>query len=297
MDCREYAVAALNEEDAHGLLEETQSDDSYLAAPLCCCSHPFAITGLIALILGVPLTLLALRTPDRDPDRGPSLFCFALMLSDTYEVLLLKKQFEKRVGLFDCDAYSVFSDAPVLLGGWPPVRAEVIPGQLRVPHDPVYNFALNTRVFLRVWARVLAHAEFRRHDWTVKLDPDTVFLPDRLRQHLRRGPSPRARVSLLNCRLGLRGPIELLSARAVEALGAGLQRCRAERAGGLDTEGEDTYLDACLKLLGVSQVEDFGLLSDARCREQPFPCTAGRVAFHPFKRVDRYFQCLAQAQG
>mmetsp|Transcript_11068 Transcript_11068/g.22914 ORF Transcript_11068/g.22914 Transcript_11068/m.22914 type:complete len:289 (-) Transcript_11068:98-964(-) len=253
------------------------------------------VTVLIALLASTAIWVAHVEHRPWTSEQRPSLFCFVLMLSDTYEALLLKEQSEQGAGVFGCDDYSVFSDTDQPLGSTA-VRPEVVPGPLHVAKDPRYNFALNTRVFLRVWERVFARAAFARRDWTVKVDPDTVFLPGRLREHLRRGPSPRQRVFLVNCRFGLHGPLEVLSRPAVSALEAGLRRCRAERAAGLDTEGEDMYLAACLKLLGVRGVEDFGLLSDAACMERPFPCTSGRPAFHPLKRVDKYRRCLAQAE-
>lgn len=250
---------------------------------------------LIALLVSIAILVAYVEHRPWTPEQSPSLFCFVLMLSDTYEVLLLKEQSEQGAGVFGCEDYSVFSDTDRRLGSTA-VRPEVVPGPLHVAKDPRYNFALNARVFLRVWERVLARAAFARHDWTVKVDPDTVFLAGRLREHLRRGPSPRGRVFLVNCRFGLRGPLEVLSRPAVGALEGGLRRCRAERAEGLDTEGEDVYLAACLGLLGVRGVEDLGLLSDENCMEQPFPCTSGKAAFHPLKRVDKYLHCLAQAE-
>jgi len=229
---------------------------------------------------------------------GPSLFCFALMLSDSYEVALLSQQFDKGVSLFGCNGYSVFSDAALQLGRLRPLVSEIIPGPLRVDTDPRYNFALNTRVFLRVWDRVFTEGKFRDYDWTVKVDPDTVFLPSRLREHLSWNPPPGDGVMYVNCPrdFGFHGPLEVLSRQAVELFRAGTGRCRRERAAGLDKEGEDMFLAACLELLHVDRVKDFGLLSDEACMEHPFPCYSGKVAFHPLKRADKYFECLAQAE-
>mmetsp|Transcript_120974 Transcript_120974/g.376039 ORF Transcript_120974/g.376039 Transcript_120974/m.376039 type:complete len:295 (+) Transcript_120974:64-948(+) len=256
-----------------------------------------ACIGVAAAVLcaAVAAAVLAWLTIGRQP-QDLSLFCFALMLSDSYEVSLLRGQFELGAGIFGCDEQAVFSDAEVSLGSGSSGQVQVIPGPLRVGKDPRYNFALNTRVFLRVWDRVFAEGRFERCGWTVKADPDTVFLPGRLRQHLLQGPSPESAVSYVNCRLGLHGPLEVFSRAAVEALLPGLQRCRRERAAGLDTEGEDMFLARCMELLGVQQIQDFGLLSEEACMEQPFPCLSGKVAFHPLKEVGRYFQCLRQAE-
>merc|ERR1711994_679207 len=52
-----------------------------------------------------------------------SLFCFSVYAEDTgspkpsYEKELLSEQFEKKVSIFACDAYEVYSDVEVSLGG------------------------------------------------------------------------------------------------------------------------------------------------------------------------------------
>jgi len=251
-----------------------------------------AVSTSLLLLLAVVLLLLA---PWQEP--APSLFCFLLMQSDSYEVRLVQEQFDRGVGIFACDEYSAFSDMELPLGSKTDLRAAAIPGPLRVRRDPRYNYALNTRVFLRVWSRVVADAKYRSSSWTVKVDPDTVFLPQRLRERLAEGPAHGAKLSFINCRFGLHGPIEVLSRSAVATLGAGMDRCRLERAVGLDTEGEDMFLSRCLDLLGVLQVEDYGLLSEEACMERPFPCRSGKVAFHPLKEANMFLQCLKQAGG
>merc|ERR1719469_1847477 len=45
---------------------------------------------------------------------------------------------------------------------------------------------VNTNVFLRTWEQVRDSSPFENFDWTVKVDPDTVLLPDVLKSHLRR---------------------------------------------------------------------------------------------------------------
>ena len=78
-----------------------------------------------------------------------------------------------------------------------------------------WNTALNTKVFAKVWHRVFDDKLFEESDWTVKVDPDAVFLPWRLREHLL-GARPQEEVFLNNCRAGLHGPIEVVSRGGME---------------------------------------------------------------------------------
>lgn len=101
---------------------------------------------------------------------------------------------------------------------------------------------------------------------------------------------------LNNCRYGLHGPIEVLTAAAVTVYVEGLPRC----ASLLDQPwGEDKYLDRCMLRLGVSRANVFSLLDETACNENPAPCGSAAVAFHPFKTVQDYFACwiFAHAYG
>mmetsp|Transcript_166164 Transcript_166164/g.403734 ORF Transcript_166164/g.403734 Transcript_166164/m.403734 type:complete len:225 (+) Transcript_166164:2-676(+) len=88
-----------------------------------------------------------------------------------------------------CDAYAVYSNvsAVQLLG---PQRVAslhlssdgvAVKGSMDVPKNLDFHTADNAPVFHQVWQQVFKEATYRRYDWTIKLDPDTVFLPDRLR--------------------------------------------------------------------------------------------------------------------
>ena len=85
--------------------------------------------------------------------------------------------------------------------------------QTQVPSGGQWNTALNTPVFAAIWKKVLELPEFKAHAWTVKLDPDTVFLPARLESFLPKNAAP---TFLVNCNEGLHGPIEVVSRAAVE---------------------------------------------------------------------------------
>merc|ERR1712178_375743 len=98
----------------------------------------------------------------------------------------------------------------------------------------------------------------RDYNWVVKLDPDTVFFPDRLRGILaRRRPMSLIRESpelssmyLNNCEYGLHGPIEVLSRDATsDFILTGLDNGKCDFLLS-NAWGEDTFLDHCLRAVG-----------------------------------------------
>mmetsp|Transcript_78672 Transcript_78672/g.202630 ORF Transcript_78672/g.202630 Transcript_78672/m.202630 type:complete len:999 (+) Transcript_78672:99-3095(+) len=293
---------------------------------------------------------------------GPSLYCFSLMMPFGYEPGLLATQRSRGVGIFSCDESTVFSNLTHLVTGEAsPVPIELVDGSLAVAYGGRWGTALNTGVFNRLWTEVIRQGRYRYHDWVVKVDPDAVFFPERLREMLalvspmskvhthgkepaqfqcgacqldsQRGTTCSAHVKTLqqqghscsealelaarpppadcgcacddfscdlpgeamylnNCKWGLHGPIEVLSRRAVATYVAGLPKCVKL----LDNPwGEDKFLDQCMISLGVKRVDEFHLLSETACGEQPAPCGTSDVAFHPFKSMDTWQVCAMKA--
>jgi hypothetical protein len=140
---------------------------------------------------------------------------------------------------------------------------------------------------------------YLEHDWTVKVDPDAVFAPARLRGILQSYKEVGNGVYLNNCKYGLHGPVEVLSRRAVQAWSQGWPWCQShfrERCHGDCLWGEDMFMDQCLsKVLGVTRQNDFRLLVEDHC-DAPSgwqSCTdSSKAAFHPFKTLSGYQQCL-----
>ncbi|CAK0830620.1 unnamed protein product, partial [Prorocentrum cordatum] len=211
----------------------------------------------------------------------PSLFCFLVMMAGSGEQELVVSQLEREGGIFGCESRTVFSDQEVLLRAG---QLQVLTRAVAMPSSEVGDTAkpgqttsswLNAATFEQVWRGVRGDGSFKSHAWTAKLDPDTVFFPERLRRRLARvDGAGSAGLYLLNCpRLGgmLFGGIEVLSRRAVELFLEGEALCRSE----LDWSGwgEDWFLQKCLDWLWVGHVADFGLLADARGH-----CTFGAPA-------------------
>jgi len=278
------------------------------------------------------LSVNASRPAGQDAALGSdlSLWCFVLMLPWGYEPVLLAAQLEKGTGIFGCDEYAVFSNdsrplhadaasletaaaAAIGAGGVPPRdRAErrlttlPIGGSLSVGLGGKWGTAMNTDIFVRVWAAVILLGRFQHHDWTVKADPDTVFLPSRLRQLA--ALEPPGAGYLNNCEFGLHGPIEVLSREGVAAYAKDPSACEGIRHDAMDLShphddedhafGEDQFLRLCLEKVGVRRVEEFDLLlAEKACGQKPVVCQAGKISYHPFKGIQEWFNCWGLASA
>jgi len=229
--------------------------------------------------------------PAEAPAGSVTLWCFLLTFPRGDELELVKAQLLKGMGIFACDGHAAFSSKKVMLG--PGVFTTAVPGDMSVKMGGPYNIALNTEVLLRVWRKVWDMDAFSSFDWVVKVDADSVFFPSRLRSHA--SITPGGPLFLNNCGAGLHGPIEAMTREAVWLFRDGNERCQEEQVTDWTTQGEDDYVMGCLQLLGAQQYNDFGVLSEVACGEDPSPCVSGKVAFHPFKTVGAWFQCAAEA--
>mmetsp|Transcript_35267 Transcript_35267/g.101284 ORF Transcript_35267/g.101284 Transcript_35267/m.101284 type:complete len:562 (-) Transcript_35267:151-1836(-) len=229
---------------------------------------------------------------------SPSLYCFSLMLPWGNEVSLIRAQLAKGVGIFSCDDWTVISNQSVVLSPGPPalIRTDVMGGSLKCSFGGEYHTALNSEIFYRVWSKVAKIGRFSQHDWTVKMDPDAVLLPMRLRQHVA-GRIPATPLYINNCFEGLHGPIEVVSSGGMKVFADGLEHCRESLEGEWMTYGEDVWLRRCFGLLALARADDYDVLREKACKpfKNPIPCTYNAVSFHPLKKPEAYFKCLAQA--
>jgi len=210
----------------------------------------------------------------------PDLFCFTVMGVPAREQGLLLSQKSKHKGLFECPDWAVFASTKI------PPCSHVIEGlQTQVPSGGQWNTALNTPVFAAIWKKVLELPEFKAHAWTVKLDPDTVFLPARLESFLPKNVAP---TFLVNCNEGLHGPIEVVSKAAVENV-------QWETCGNI--QQEDLWLQSCLFRSGALPRPAFpGMLLEKGCVPRiQASCGTANVAFHPKKTFPEWWSCWLQA--
>ena len=104
--------------------------------------------------------------------QGTSLFCFSAVMwhagktraeYDT-EAQIANNWKDHGVGIMQCDEHMILDgiEAPVSTWG-------------------SYS---NIDAFIEIWENVRKDGRYLQHDWVVKVDPDAVFFPDRLRVHL-----------------------------------------------------------------------------------------------------------------
>jgi len=215
----------------------------------------------------------------------PSLFCFAVIRALSYEVVLIRAFYPYSVSIFGCNSWVVYSDQKAWLGD------DVYSVQSDAPKAKYVGLWLNVDIFMNAWKKIFIAQEYLKRDWTVKVDPDAVFLPSRLRNHLR--PFNGGMLFFRNCPKfsSMQGPLEVLSRDAVVNFGRNYNNC----VNGIDQShiGEDGFLQKCMEMLGVGSSQDWSLLVDKYCGQEPAPCTNGwAAAFHPFKDVRLYAKCL-----
>jgi len=230
-----------------------------------------------------------------------SMWCWVLMRPPpNYETGLVRFQFHKRLGIFGCDGYAVYSNQSLVLGN--STKTRVVDSNLSCSVGGEFKTALNLHIFMTLWNKIIADGDYAGYGWTVKVDPDSVFHPERLRSVFKYG-SIKDKVYFNNCKFGLHGPIEVFSRNAVQAWGWGKDQCDAhfrKLCAGDCFWGEDMFIDQCLsRVLKVRrELKDSLLVEDhcdapegwADCSDQKF------VAYHPFKNVSKWYTCWSKAQ-
>jgi hypothetical protein len=221
------------------------------------------------------------------------------MLPYGIEVLLLRQQAEHGTGIFACEETTAFSSRSVRLSA-------------KFYTEPLYNTSLycrrggtwgtylNTHIFQKIWMQIIYDGRYKFHDWSVKVDPDTVFFPNRLRDILR---DPEFRESEIhngavvhNCGHGLHGPIEVLSRRAMQVFGENMWDCGKKPQ-------EDFFLSECMDRLQARVHYRDDVLAESGCflegKGMKDPkwqgCYTAHAAFHPFKSPEQQTECRAHA--
>jgi len=213
----------------------------------------------------------------------------------------MKNQLRKKAGIFGCNDFAVISDHKESLGLGSPGCHEVWTWVNKVPAVRVGKYGvngmttnswLNALTFIIAWDTLISSNHLWAHDWVVKVDPDAIFLPDRLRTKLT--PLTGGPRFLLNCNdhgPKIFGALEVFSVPAIRKYQQQIGICKGMNWQGW---GEDMYMQECMKRLAVPGVVDFALVGDSRCGFAP--CTDGtRVAFHAFKDIPSWNGCYQQA--
>ncbi|CAK9027688.1 unnamed protein product [Durusdinium trenchii] len=246
-----------------------------------------------------------------------SMHCVALFRAWHPEQKLLELQYEKKAGIFACESFGLYSSQEVEL--FPGVVSRRVHSAMMCEIGGMFITALNLGIFLAFYRQVILEAEFLKSAWVIKVDPDTVWSPQRLRPilHSQRWGLDGDGIYLNNCHDGLHGPIEVFSTRAFLALGHNAKKCATAMDGqecvdncegvwnqikvcnGPCTEwwGEDIWADQCLdRYTEAKRVFVKTLLQEAHCKPHVpdwRSCNDPHVvAFHPFKDPADMERCL-----
>lgn len=223
-----------------------------------------------------------------------SIFCFMLVYSSGYEVVLAQHQYNTSTGIWTCDDQIVYSDWPIQLSA---SYNSTTLGDLTCDLGVGGSWA-NAWVFVKVWQAVFDDGRWLNHDWVMKVDADTVFHVDRLRQHINASQPEPFEVSYFKTHddrgYELVGAIEVLSRGATERLSeSAVTLCDDLVFDG--PAAEDNWLNKCLQRLGVTMENDsIGTMlrngphanADGACYDEK------TVALHPYKDVGNYSACL-----
>merc|ERR1719189_1548920 len=239
---------------------------------------------------------------------APLLLCFVMCRVTGYEPELLNAQFYNKAGIFACDEHKVYSTGGVAHIG------SLLATEVVAPEANVGDFSdegtatdswLNTMTFIKAWDLLIDEGRWWTNDWTVKVDPDAVFFPDRLRTKVEphTGGLNAAPLWVGNCdrvwhnsqpHLKLFGSLEVFSRNAIGTYKAYKEKCRKDLP--WQGWGEDMFMQECMKHLKVKAINGTDFLGDKRCYDAP--CTdIHKVAFHDFKAVKPFFQCWGQSKG
>lgn len=218
----------------------------------------------------------------------PAVYCFSVLQVYGYEVDLINAAREKEAGIFACDEYSLLTaDGQTQIWG-----EDTTQFQGAAVIGSVDGTAGNTRLFVNAWTKVVEIGKWRNHAFTVKVDPDAVFLPQKLRWHL--GSFVGKSMFVVNCPAWnmIYGALEVFSFAAIQTWSQRGGTCNAP-----DDFGEDKYMTQCMDHLGVMRVNDWGIVGDQLCGTFTDCRSLSAAAFHPFKDTWGWLDCWQTAMN
>lgn len=124
-------------------------------------------------------------------------------------------------------------------------------------------------------------AKWSSQPWVVKVDPDAVFVPARLKKRLENTFEAEGGSYFVNCPYvdyGFFGNLELFSKTAFSTLLDNIDDCKADtetinwkvgvKGGKFGPMGEDLFAQTCMDKHGVRRVNGFDLTQDGACEEK-----------------------------
>mmetsp|Transcript_13429 Transcript_13429/g.35474 ORF Transcript_13429/g.35474 Transcript_13429/m.35474 type:complete len:755 (+) Transcript_13429:86-2350(+) len=259
--------------------DQTLLERSNMSVPVPICDHTTTTTHT---------TTITSTTQTQTTTGWPYILCLSVVQPQGYELALVGEQMTKGAGIFACNDWEVYSHLRLPVG--PPERnvftSVFAAAAVGLSSD---GWAANVELFMNFWAQVQRDGKFYRADWTLKVDPDAVLVPSRLRRHL--AQHNHRSVYVATCDGHMYGAVEALSRRALETYFERLDFCREFM---WRNWGEDLYMEMCLDRIGVEKAGDFGMVSDARCHG--VSCSDPHAAaFHPFKSKEQWESCWSEA--
>jgi len=234
-----------------------------------------------------------------------SVFCFTVSMPFGYEPSMLAAQAAKGHGVFECDAFQIFSNASFPKSS---LVVTALDGPLESPRGGQWNSWLNAPTLAMAWERIFSEGKFRQYDWVVKLDADAVSFPGRMSQTFPAScrEDPCESIALNTCEHDsmVPGPLQALSRSAVEDMASGFATCRSK----LDVHNleEDRFISKCLDLLDVPRRYNSNALLNMDCGFGDWLqgllmsfshlsafllCDCCHASFHPFKTEERWRYC------
>mmetsp|Transcript_21632 Transcript_21632/g.40746 ORF Transcript_21632/g.40746 Transcript_21632/m.40746 type:complete len:285 (+) Transcript_21632:83-937(+) len=228
------------------------------------------------------------------------LFCFSLLVPGTYEQDLLGMQSDMNAGIFQCDKFNVYSNSTIKLGELSARLTHRLPfGVLQTTQ--FMGHAANTRIFVQLWRKLLDDKEWVHYDWTLKIDPDSVFLPERFQQFALTDSvvkgAARTNGTIVrnvdNPYIGIYGAMEAISQKAMQVYHGNFATCQPEHP------SEDVYIWHCLrKHLHIKTVDATTALMEKQDGDQGWErCASAALCFHPFKNSKAWRECHATASA
>jgi hypothetical protein len=219
---------------------------------------------------------------------GNSMYCYTVFVqesgpgqSSTKGLELLKYQKANTVGVFACDASSVFSDVAVDIGGASTTAVTPTADWKKYFRKDKPTKFLNTPLFMGAWKQIKAEGAYASFSWTVKADVPTVFLPGLLKDRLAQFPETPTGTYVETCNKVLMGYFGNLEVTSKAGMKRFLEQFESYYNNGgkcwrWDTEackkqwkygpwGEDLYMQKCMDDAAVQKKEDYTLTDTGTC--------------------------------
>merc|ERR1712203_1135025 len=159
-------------------------------------------------------------------------YCFSTYVADTGKTKMtvdelgnLQLQYSRKLGIFQCDNWQVFSDGDAELApGVPFVKVYDVDGDFHFAKRKETGSWINTGLHAAAWKAIGEAGIYKSADWVMKLDADAVFVPSRL--------------------------VPILASKRVPKTGVYL---------------EDLFAQQCLDSVGVPRIEAYDISTDGAC--------------------------------